>query len=332
MDLVVGQRCLTACGGFYEGATIQRINEDGSVDLTLDSKPKGMFAMWEGVTRGELSFDDEAQWPSVLARIGRDGTLGLEDLIAALSASDTATPAIAEAWTRNVTERLGIDAPAALEVRLEGRKAYKLLRAMGLASARFSRHDAPTPFYWNQTRMGGRAPSEVARRVTVADAIAALGIDDVSSPDAVAMLAAHEERLGITLAEELRALGTRAEVRRAFAECHPNAPNFVPIDYWARVSGPERDYVIVVEPHQGEHYWAVEVARADGAPSSGAVFVIEIDEDTKRVVDARRTADGFAFFVWDLAQTGLVWFEAKKYGGRPPFERTDIGLRRGQTR
>lgn len=324
----MGQRCLTSCGGFFESATIRRLNEDGSVDLTLDSKPKGMFAMWEGVTRGELSFDDEARWPATLSRIGTDDSLSVAQLVDALCARVDVAESIVASWTRNVAERRGPDGSAASEARLPARKAYKVLRAMGLASASFERRDDPARFYWNQTRMGGRAPSEVARPVTVADAITALGLKDVTCPDAVARLAAHEQRLGLTLPESLRQLGTRVGVREAFVEAHPNAPNFVPIDQWARVSGVERDFVIVVAPHQGEHYWGVEITRAGETRSAGRVFLLAVDEDERRVQHAQRTADDFAFFTWDLAQTGLVWFEMKQYGGRPPFERTDIGLAR----
>lgn len=247
-DVQPGTRCLTVCRGAWAHATVARVNEDGTFDITHDGE-RGFLATWLGVTRDEMSFDGQ-----------------------------------------------------------------KFERAPG----------APMRFYWNQIRMGGRPSSEVSRPVTLADTLDALALADVDDPDAVAALAAHEQRLGLALPEDLRVLGTRVGARQAFIEGHPNAPNFVAIHEWARAAGPEADFIIVVAPHQGDHLWGVEVPR-DGRPS-GRVFVLTIDETATRVDEAHYTAESFAFFAWDLAQTGLVWSQSTNYNGGRPFRRTDIGV------
>lgn len=247
-EIEAGARCLARFGGEWAEATIVRVNEDGSFDVTLDGETS-ILAKWVGVTREELSFDGE--------RHEREAS-------------------------------------------------------------------APTPFYWNQVRMAGRVPSSVSRRVTTNDAMEALALADRADPEAVAVLETHERRLGLTLPEELRVLATREGVRQAFIDGHPNAPNFLAIDEWARVSGPSADYLILVAPHQGEHLWGIELPR-DGSPA-GRVFVFTIDETESRVEQALYTAESFAFFVWDLAQTGLVWFQSTNYLGGRPFRRTDLGV------
>src|SRR5688572_1114077 len=71
---------------------------------------------------------------------------------------------------------------------------YRLLRHLGLCAKAIGRAE-PDPLYrlyWNQTRMGGRTASELARGVTLQDAYEAIGIDDVEDADAVAALAALE--------------------------------------------------------------------------------------------------------------------------------------------
>ena len=72
-----------------------------------------------------------------------------------------------------------------------------------------------------------------------------------------------------------------------------------------------------MNPHQGDHAWA-------------AVFD-EGDDDARIYLHApgrpwALVARSAAFFFWDLAQTGIGWFNENEYEGGKPTRRTDIGV------
>lgn len=326
-----GMRCLASCGGPWGHGTIRRVNEDGTFDLTLDDEALSLHPLWQGVTRSEVSIDDEARWPAVFSRIAPSGVLRHADFAAALAATGAAveTERLAGFWRREVAQLARVDEDAAAHATLGSPDAYRLVRRAGFATQAFELDPrAPQPFYWNQTRMGGRAPSEIARPVTLADAYAALGIADVVDAKAVGRLEALETKLGVLVPETLRALATRRDIEATFHDAHPNEPSLLPIDAWTRIPFEGTDFLAFVEPHQGDHVWAVALA-ADGRPADGRVMVLVLDDDDEaKVVASRHVADGVAFFVWDLAQTGLVWFQTTKFEGGRPYRRTDIGIAR----
>ena len=81
-----GLRCLACPGGPWHEVRIVRCNEDGTVNaMPVDSD--SFLDEWQGVTRPELSIDDEARWPALFARLaGAAGGLGRAELQRALEA------------------------------------------------------------------------------------------------------------------------------------------------------------------------------------------------------------------------------------------------------
>jgi len=180
--------------------------------------------------------------------------------------------------------------------------------------------EAPFRLYWNQTRMGGRDPAELARPVTLDDAFAALGLDgDDEDPAAVAALAAHNVRFP----DSLRRLATRAGLGEAIETSHPNTPTWIPIESWQLVAHGDATAVTIMEPHQGGFAWTL-VFR-EGA-DDGEVWVAWSDDGESPMPPRRVSAASLGLFFWDLAQTGLCWYAAVDYEGRAPTRATDLGL------
>jgi len=70
------------------------------------------------------------------------------------------------------------------------------------------------------------------------------------------------------------------------------------------------DYALVIMvPHQGDHEWAVVF---DDGEDDARVYVREEDEDGEMWF---LTAPDISMFFWDLAQTGLSWYEDTKVKG-----------------
>lgn len=198
-----------------------------------------------------------------------------------------------------------------IDAQLERAEAYRLLREGGLPYA------VPplAAFYWNQVRMGGRSPREIPRSVTLADAYAALGVADELDARARVKLSALERRLGIVVPSTLRALVTCAGIGRALLESHPNQPSLLPFEQWWSVSSEHGELVAFMDSHQASHAWAVAL-KGDAS----VYFLPDADEKT-----ALLAAEDVAFFIWDLAQTGLAWQQAMVRED-PRLRRTDIGI------
>jgi hypothetical protein len=171
--------------------------------------------------------------------------------------------------------------------------------------------------YWNQTRMGGRQPGEVARRVTMEDALVALGLGDAAVDEGVrAAIAEVEAKEQIKLPTELVRLLSASGVRERVLRTHPNNPELVEVKHWELVKVGDQRLLPIVEPHQGNHRWAV---MFDDGMADAQVFV---------AVGAQYllTAPSTALFFWDLAQTGLAWYQETGHKGGKPVVRTDIGI------
>jgi hypothetical protein len=77
--------------------------------------------------------------------------------------------------------------------------------------------------------------------------------------------------------------------------------------------------VVVMVSHTGDYEWAAVFNEQD---DDARVYFIWEEEDG----DAwALTAPTIGMFFWDLAQTGLSWYE-DKYPGNKPLKKTDIGL------
>lgn len=263
-------------------------NDDGTYNLAPDDGSDE----WFGVTPGELSADDAARWPAIYARLcGTPAGLSRADFGAALTAIGIALPAdkLDASWTTeapDLTSLLDVD------------DAYELVTGWGMSAASFTR-PAPTRFilYWNDTRMGGRDPSEL-EPVGMADTLAILGL--TSAPDTTTELDAFEATHGITAPPSLRTLWTKQGVLDAIKASHCNNPEPQPPSAW-RVERTDAGIAIrIMLPHQGDHaWWAVFSAGA-----ADARVALSFAEDGPSV---RPVAESLAFFFHDLASTGRCW-------------------------
>ena len=182
----------------------------------------------------------------------------------------------------------------------------------GDAAKREARELSPyVRLYWNQTRMAGRDPADVARPVTLNDALGALGLVDAR---------VESGEWTIVVPRMLREIFARHGALDAIAGCHPNSPEPIASEEWQleKVDGVEGSLAVTfMNPHQGDHAWA-------------AVFD-EGDDDARIYLHApgrpwALVARSAAFFFWDLAQTGIGWFNENEYEGGKPTRRTDIGV------
>ncbi len=171
--------------------------------------------------------------------------------------------------------------------------------------------------YWNQTRMGGRQPGEVGRRVTMDDALVALGLADAAVDEGVrAAIGEFERQEGVKLPTELVRLLVAGGVGERVLRTHPNNPELVEVKYWELVKVGAQRVLPIVEPHQGNHKWSV---MFDDGMADAQVFVAVGEQYLL-------TAPSCAMFFWDLAQTGLAWYQETGFKGGKPVVRTDLGL------
>lgn len=267
-------------------------NDDGTYNLLPDDDSDE----WFGVTPGELSVDDAAHWPAVYARLcSSPAGLSRADFGAALKAIGVNLPddKLDASWTTEapvLTSLLDVD------------DAYELVTGWGMSAVSFMRPPQPRfILYWNDTRMGGRDPSELDA-VGIADTLAILGL--TSAADSVDELAAFEAQHGFSVPATLRTLWSKQGALAAIKDSHCNNPEPQPPSAWRveRIDGAIA--IRIMLPHQGDHaWWAV---FPEGA--ADALIKISFEEDG---LPARLVADSLAFFFHDLASTGRCWMALK---------------------
>lgn len=331
-----GSPCLFAPDEYlWRPGTVRRVNEDGSFKIEPEV-PETVMPYWYGVTQTEISFNDSSRWEAIFSRISPDGrSLSLPEFEKAmLSFGFNITPEQSrQFWSASCQKLFQVPAAKAEQEIIDREMSYQVFLNLGIAakyaagSLELERPSRYFKFYWNQTRMGGREPAEIHRRVTLADALAALGLAragvDTSAKRFLERFAREQDtRLPAALVELL----CRNGVAEAIADCHPNNPNLVEFDdAWElrrcmRAQQLRGDNALVIMlPHQGHHEWAV---------------VFDAGEDDARVYlgwysqageNWQLMAPGIGMFFWDLAQTGLTWYQdtlLKVRTVRP----SDIGL------
>lgn len=263
-------------------------NDDGTYNLAPDDGSDE----WFGVTPGELSADDAAQWPAVFARLcSTPAGLSRADFGAALKAIGITLPddKLDASW---MSEASDLASP------LDVDDSYELVTGWGMSAVSFTR-PVHTRFilYWNDTRMGGRDPSEL-EPVGIADTLAILEL--TAAPDDVTALDAFEATHGITLPATLRALWTKQGVLAAIKDSHCNNPEPQPPSAWKVERTDGSIAVRIMLPHQGDHAWWAVFPEG----GSDAQIKISFNEDEPPV---RLIAESLAFFFHDLASTGRCW-------------------------
>jgi hypothetical protein len=349
--LVVGARCLAGMLGTWSDATIARVNEDGTFNVQTDDDFSRVLPVWYGVTAEELVLNDKDRWPVVFARLrGEASGLGKAEFGRALSELGAVLPELelAALWTRQCRTLFGVSAGD--ELILDEQMAYQLLRSSGgCAHAFLNCKEINYKQYWNKTRMGGRNPAHIARQITVHDAADALGVslvdvDDRVNADVLSFERQHDVAIPVVLRKLLTARGfcrvrfdtnsfsgtwteRATQYRQALASAkgaaiqtvHPNNPELFPPSELFEEEIPTGHHSVVlplIEDKCGT--WAAVFQR--GADDAAIYF--EVDQDNWRLVSQTS-----AFFFWDLAQTGLCWWQATCLNGGKSSASTDVGLR-----
>lgn len=366
----VGSRCLMASGGGWDLSEIKRVNEDGTFNVEAVNSTLFFLNLTYGVTAAELLFNDRDLWQECFDKISTapEG-LSLSDLITALEHAQYLTPPekVAAFWSKYCREKLNLPEPA--DARLEADAAYDLLVAGGISATRLLQDGtACGEFkygggYYNAIRLGGRDPSEVARAVTLQDALEAWGVDECGpDPERSQAIERIERRKNIALPPPLRSFLCCAGIEEAISE-HPLAPWLFRLDELTvrqAAEGLDGQYALGVLKREEYHYYAV----FNEGDADARVYLLntdrlydgvgddDLDDDAAPddddadlhgrhpayIYDAKRyrraitrtsawrlTAPTVGMFFWDVGQTSLIWFQDTYKNLQ--FPRTDIGLK-----
>lgn len=319
---IAGTRCLARPAGAWEPGKIQSVLPDGTYVVELDHKPISFMKYWHGVTAAEVSLDDAAAWPPVFDRIISDRSgLSRQDLQRTFArlGIDVDDARMESFWNDTCDALWKVDPRAAIATRLDPPRAYAMIVRAGLSARQLAdeilRGAAPRqfmPFYWNQTRMGGRDPSEIGRTITMDDTLDALGLGDGDDePRLLAEMLHFAKKQDIVIPPDLARLMCRRGSADAVWSAHPNAPELVgPGTPWQLRTDIERRGLegelglTIMTPHQGEHVWVAVFDRTD---RDARVYLHWTEGNEQRW---QLQAPTLALFFWDLAQTGLSWLVA----------------------
>jgi hypothetical protein len=331
-------RCLAGPGGRWGPATIRRVNEDGTFKVEFDVLEMEIMPHWYGVTAAEVSFNDASRWAALFPQISPNGRSFTQPNFRGALASlgyQVALDKAQQLWDLCCQQLFNVSKEQATGLVLDESMSYQLSLLLGVSAKQAAQNlglEKPQSYfkvYWNQTRMGGREPDELPRRVTLEDAFAALQltVDRVDGSKA-GFLQRFERKHAVHLPTTLKEFLHRAGVADAVVNCHPNNPSLIEFEHgqWnlrrgmrdQQLSG---DYALsIMVPHQGSHEWA---AVFDDKEDDARVYV---RYDTENGEAWMLTAPGIGMFFWDLAQTGLTWHQDTLFNGGKPVKRSDIGL------
>ncbi|QVL30118.1 hypothetical protein KIH39_14770 [Telmatocola sphagniphila] len=333
-----GSRCVTGPGHQWGEATIRRVNEDGTFKVELDIKSMLILKYWQGVTREEITFDDDLHWPAMFAKFSSNRTtLTKTDFAAALELLGyKLEPEVTnQIWDQHCHHLFKVDGDALNTLALDPPSSYRLFLNLGLPLKVIHQKlnsEQPKEYfklYWNQTRMAGRNPAELPRDVRLTDTVQALGLEESQEDkNTTAFLEEFEKENSLSLPENFKRILGRTGASTAIDACHPNNPSLLKLVKrdWSLERGKKAEgllgdnALLFMVPHQGDHDWWLVF---DNGQTDGTVYVRWYSDDGQKWL---LTAPSFAFFLWDLAQTGLVWYQDTQYEGGKPVLKTDIGL------
>lgn len=332
-----GSTCVASAGGYWERATIRRVNEDGTFTIAPVVSPSPIMPYWYGTTLAEVSFGDNALWHDAFARIADNPpSLTFASFASIVTSLGFTAPLeqVRQFWLDTCTQKFGLSEPNVASLSME--QSYELFLATGVSAKQLGEFQAagglPREYhklYWNMTRMGGRDPTEVKRVVTLHDALTAVGAGKgQTSVKAATELQSFEATHSIRLPEALKTILSRRNIDRLVCNAHPNNPQLQLIerDGWELHQGLasaeiDSDYAVTIMlPHQGDHEW---VAVFNSGDDDARIYLRWKFEEPEVW---RLTAPTVGMFFWDLAQTGLAWYRETEFKGRPRIDQTDIGL------
>ncbi|QIF03145.1 hypothetical protein [Roseimicrobium sp. ORNL1] len=324
-----GAACLVWMDGCWQPGVVVRENEDGTFTVQLDEH-KTLLPYTYGVAPSEVSVNDKALWPEVFAMLTEDrGGMSINDFGRAMvwSGYKVTEEKNREVWLALCGDLFDIHDVDAL---LTEEQSYELVRSTASCAKQIGQAGAPrTKYrsaYVNEVRMGGREPKEISRAVTLQDALEALGVDgNEPDPSAVAKLDAFEVASGVRVPPVLRKLLSSTGFAKAVHDVHPNNPDVVfPTDEECDVEesppvegNPQVAMTILYRSHTGDAWNAV---FSEGDEDAQVYYGSDPDEWVP-------VSPSSAHFFWDIAQTGLAWWQAPTISDRKETERTDIGLK-----
>jgi len=315
--------------GSWLPGTIRGRNDDGTFQIELDKKEMSFMPYWYGVTASEISFNDRSRWASIFAHLSAGSQfLQTANIQQAFASAGYQVPAdkIPELWRVCCQKLFGSSEATAEKLALGEAESYRLFLHFGISAEECARHLQKMPrdpymkLYWNQSRMGGRNPTDLGRTVSPEEMLVALGIADadIDQTRAAGLLQLeilHQVRLPTRLVDLLRRTG----VEDAVTNCHPNNPTLLEFPEfeepeWGlrramRQHNVDGDYAITfMVPHQGEHHWA---AVFDEGDEDARVYLWwKSEEDEEWFI----TAPDTSMFFWDLAQTGAANWKSIRAG------------------
>jgi hypothetical protein len=358
-----GSHCIAAPDGRWHPATIRRVNEDGTFNIEIAGRVELVTVLrsevsadgtvkrdeydeeeiirpsnWFGVTPAEVSSDDDRQWPIIFAQISPDGRsftwTNFRDTFSSFGYQND-PDLVRQLWDQGCQKLFNIPAEKAESYSLNEAMAYQFFLHHGFSAKQFTKDlksERTKPYYkkyFDRVRMGGRDPEEILRGVTLQDAFVALGLaDGVVDKSAVAFLQRFEREQGVHLPATLVELLQREGIAHAVFNSHPNCPGLVDFENWnllrgMREQGLSGNYALeIVEPNEGGFHWVVVF---DDEEDDARVYYA-VDDEVDEPESWQLTAPGIGFFFWDLAQTGLAWYQDTRFEGGKPVKRSDIGL------
>lgn len=263
-----GSRCLVAHEGGWSLSEIKRVNEDGTFNVAAVNSRLFFLNVTYGVTAAELLFNDRDSWPACFEKMATDPAgLSVSDFIEALARAryETQPEVVSGFWNTYCRDQLKLQKPD--NARLDSDAAYALIVAARISATRLlqdgTAHDALKyrGAYYNAIRMGGRDPAEVAREVTLQDALEAWGVDGRSAdPERLKVIGEMERRKSVALPPPLRTFLGCDGIEEVIATQHPLNPWLFPLDDLTvrpAALGLDGKYALGVFRREQFHYYAV---------------------------------------------------------------------------
>jgi hypothetical protein len=318
---------------------IAEVDKDGSSDNGWKIKEEIKEpSNWFGVTNAEISFDDDQMWPAIFAQICPNGRSfsrnTFREALKILGYQDD-PGLIRKLWDQGCRMLFKVSEKEAEKMVLNEENAYRFFLYHGFSAKQLALDLKPgrnEPFfkkYFNQIRMGGREPSEISRNVTLEDAFVTLGVTSGEvNETATAFLQQFELANAIHLPTSLVKLLKQTGIAYAISNCHPLWPCIVEITEWClrrnmRKKNLSGDFALdIMYPYEGDFNWSVVF---DEGEEDARVYYVEgkgMYEDESWQL----TAPGIGMFFWDLAQSGLAWYQDTQFMGGKKVKRNDIGL------
>ena len=326
-SLLAKTKCLALQEQYWCEGKIVSADEDGSYQIEFDHKPFFLLPTYYGVTKEQISIDDELLWNEIFSEISKNTRTVKKDIFPNILKQlgyKFSKKEFNSIWENYCKELFNSDDKKELNIK----ESYSFIRRSGSSAKAIQNFSSNKiwyhKLYWNQIRMGGRQPESLLRKVTFNDLAETLQIQtDQFDEVIINQIKDFQDKNKINLPKNLKTFMSFSGISEAVISSHPNNPslilpgsNFCELIEKPQIKEAHADYAIsILEPHQGDHTWYAVFNEGD---LDSKIYVSWDDEDWLL------TAPSISMFFWDLAQTGLVWYKTRK---EKTLEKTDIGVK-----